>query len=99
MSKKLVISLVFFGAGMTSYLNAQIYNKNIQSDSSEVREWLMFKPQIYNYSTQKYSTFRFDANRLPFFCKIEHKIEAKSKIPFRFRIGDLNYVNMLENKK
>lgn len=53
MSKKLVISLLFLVAGMTSCLNAQIYHKNIQSDSSEVREWLMFKPQIYNYTTQK----------------------------------------------
>lgn len=99
MSKKLVISLLFWGAGMTSCLNAQIFNKNIQSDTSEVREWLMFKPQIYNYTTQKTSKFRFDVTQLPFFCKIEHKIESKSKIPFRFRIGDLNYVNMLENKK
>jgi hypothetical protein len=33
-----------------------------------------------------------------FFCKIEDKIEKQSQIPFRFRLGSLNYVNMLENK-
>jgi hypothetical protein len=42
--------------------------------------------------------YRFQAQHLPFFCRIEHKIEQKSTIPFRFRIGDLNYVNALENK-
>ena len=40
----------------------------------------------------------FDENQLPFFCKIEHKIEKTSPIALRFRLGDLNYVNMLENK-
>jgi len=44
-------------------------------------------------------TKSFDADDLPFFCKIEHKIERIGKIPFRFRLGDLNYVNMLENKR
>lgn len=33
-----------------------------------------------------------------FFCRIEDKIEKQSQIPFRFRLGSLNYVNMLENK-
>jgi hypothetical protein len=36
---------------------------------------------------------------LPLFCKIEHVIEQKSGIAFRFRLGNLQYVNMLENKK
>ena len=40
----------------------------------------------------------FNSNQLPFFCKIEHKIEKTSPIALRFRLGDLNYVNMLENK-
>jgi hypothetical protein len=41
---------------------------------------------------------KFNPNSLPIFCKIEHQIEKASKIGFRFRLGDLNYVNMLENK-
>ncbi len=41
---------------------------------------------------------KFNPNNLPIFCKIEHQIEKTSKIGFRFRLGDLNYVNMLENK-
>lgn len=34
----------------------------------------------------------------PFFCRIESTIEKRSKIALRMRLGDLNYVNMLENK-
>jgi hypothetical protein len=36
---------------------------------------------------------------IPFFCKWEKVIEKHSKVPFRFRIGNLDYVNTLENKK
>lgn len=71
---------------------------------------LLFKPQIFisviantsietgrNQANPFLATY--DVKRLPFFCKIEHKIERSGKIPFRFRLGDLNYVNMLENKR
>lgn len=40
----------------------------------------------------------YNIDDIPFFCKMEHKIERRSKIPFRFRLGNLNYVNKLENK-
>lgn len=33
-----------------------------------------------------------------FFCRLEENIEKNSRIAFRFRLGSLNYVNMLENK-
>ena len=32
------------------------------------------------------------------FCRIETKIEASSKVPLRFRLGSLDYVNYLEQK-
>jgi len=34
-----------------------------------------------------------------FFCRVENKIEKNSNVGFRFRLGSLDYVNMLENKK
>ncbi len=33
-----------------------------------------------------------------FFCKMEFKLEQKTKIPFRFRLGTLDYVDRLEQK-
>lgn len=36
---------------------------------------------------------------MPFFCDLEKRIEQSSKIPFRFRVGSLDYVNYLERKK
>lgn len=40
----------------------------------------------------------FDANKLPLFCKIEHKLTKSSKVNLRMRLGSLDYVNKLEGK-
>ena len=35
---------------------------------------------------------------LPFFCKIEHQLSLKTALPFKFRLGSVEYVDWLESK-
>jgi hypothetical protein len=35
----------------------------------------------------------------PFFCRIEENIEKSARFPVRVRLGDVNYVDRLEQKK
>ncbi len=41
----------------------------------------------------------FYCTQLGFFCKKELKLESATKIPFRFRVGSLQYNDWLEGKK
>lgn len=40
----------------------------------------------------------FSVECLPFFCKIEYKIGMNQKLPIKFRLGDVQYVDELEGK-
>jgi len=41
---------------------------------------------------------RWEAERLPFFCRIEHHLAKGSAVPFKFRLGSVEYVDWLEGK-
>lgn len=41
----------------------------------------------------------FSVETLPFFCKIEYKMGLNKKLPLKFRLGDVQYVDELEGKK
>jgi len=78
------------------YWLADNYLKNTVSYSQ-----LIFKTGNLSYDSAgslRLSYSFFDVNHLPIFCKIEHLIEQKSKIPFRFRIGSLEDANRMEGK-
>lgn len=41
---------------------------------------------------------KWTADELPFFCRIEHNLGKKTKVPFKFRLGSVEYVDWLEKK-
>jgi hypothetical protein len=41
---------------------------------------------------------RWTAETLPFFCRIEHQWARQSRIPLKFRLGSVEYVDWLEGK-
>jgi hypothetical protein len=41
---------------------------------------------------------QWSAETLPFFCKIEHNWGKQSRIPLKFRLGSVEYVDWLEGK-
>lgn len=42
---------------------------------------------------------KWSAENLPFFCKIEHEWGKNARIPLKFRLGSVDYVDWLEGKR
>lgn len=48
---------------------------------------MLSQPKVYAYKD------------LAFFCKMEVLIEQSAKVPFKFRLGSVDYVDRLEQKR
>jgi hypothetical protein len=53
---------------------------------------------VKNTMTANYFLPRFTAEELPIFCKIEHHLGKKMPLLVKFRLGSVEYVDMLEGK-
>ena len=42
--------------------------------------------------------FLWKADDLPFFCRIEYHLGKRAQVPFKFRLGSVEYVDWLEGK-
>lgn len=62
---------------------------------------LIFIPGTIKPNAQPATILRADfyCSQLGFFCKKELKLESVTRIPFRFRLGSLQYNDWLEGKK
>lgn len=62
-------------------------------------------PFSIKFTSQSQPTNYFAVNPIPtynslpsLFCKLEYKIETRSKLALRFRLGSLQYANWMEGK-
>ncbi|MEM1220948.1 MAG: hypothetical protein AAGH79_18650 [Bacteroidota bacterium] len=65
--------------------------------SADFIKWSTLSPQQVNQQAQAWSTWQYHAD-LPLFCRMEATVETNSPVPLRFRLGSLDYVNLLEGK-
>jgi hypothetical protein len=57
----------------------------------------LFPHQPNNISVRAFA--QHYQQQLGFFCKMEHKLEYNTKFPVKFRLGEVNYVDVLEGKR
>ncbi|MFZ1704142.1 MAG: hypothetical protein WAT79_07335 [Saprospiraceae bacterium] len=92
-------SLVFIYLFLVPYFG--VYAQHSFSTNQATSERIELH-HLFDFSVQNYRKIDLGISPLvydAFFCKIENKIEKQSNVPFRFRLGNLDYVNRLENKK
>ncbi|MBK8922940.1 MAG: hypothetical protein IPM81_15750 [Saprospirales bacterium] len=52
----------------------------------------------YFQSRPTLPALQWTAALLPFFCRLEHRLDKKNRVPLKFRLGSVDYVDWLEQK-
>ena len=101
----ILFTSLFFSAH-SQILAPSLSNGNGQSLNSYILlKTKQASPFVFQFSTQTPQTNYFDVKAVPsfnalpsLFCKLEYKLETKSKLAPRFRLGSLGYTNWMEGK-
>jgi hypothetical protein len=95
--KKIFLFLFLFFTKVTLFAQT-LMPLNKVAFSFKTPTGLQIKDSVRTISPSMLVSPTFYCNNLAFFCKKEIKIEKVTKIPFRFRLGSVQYVDYLEGK-
>ena len=99
-----LVVFLFFVGSLSLYsqdqfkLNNDKYQINFKFMDSQFEIRALYDTKSMSLVFKKKNTIppNFMYSRLGFFCKAEHKIQKKTLIPIKIRLGTLDYVNLLE---
>ena len=93
--KILIFCMIIVGSNVFGQQNSQFHRSLLNSKQPFFQTGSIFQQKQIG----KVLPANFYCTQLGFFCKKELKFESATKIPFRFRLGSLQYNDWLEGKK
>jgi hypothetical protein len=106
MKLKLILIYIFFQslvaeAQISDYpiLKPQFkYEGAYKFEKIQLSDVPLFKQKEQTLITQKPVPMAYSYDHLAFFCKLEVRMEKATKLPIKFRLGDVQYMEKLEGK-
>jgi len=99
------ILLSFFIVDLNAQIGIQLEDigidqKEIAISTQNTSETIPSLQQFFQPNTTiNHSLSNKYYDHLAFFCKVELRLEKAAKIPVKFRLGDVDYVDELEGKR